>query len=297
MNRKWHNGQFGVESIRTSSEFAPQTEYRYRVFDLREHGVPEVPVIGQVSHWQPCRPSPWHVHERHVEFIYCAGGSCAYECGERRHRLKPGMMFVSRPGEAHRQCECPKGLATYYLHFNPKATPFARWLADELADKPCLFACSRSVVNRFCAVFTLAESGKPRQELRFRLRTAVQSLLLEILDSTAVMRRTVIPEAVYAIAKRMDEHPEGSYPLEKLVKASGLSKSSFISNFKAAHGCPPYTYLLSRRIERAKPMLKRGSPVGMVASCLGFSSAQCFSRAFKSFVRKSPEKWLVGDNT
>ena len=203
----------------------------------------------------------------------------------------PGMMFVSRADEEHRQIDCPKGYATFYLHFRPTASRLSGWFAAEFAKMPRLFRCRSSVPLRFGKIMTLAESKRPKTELRIRLQTEVQSLLLEILDSKGGSAGKTVPDVFTKAAERMRLHPERDYALDDLVSEANVSKASYIAMFKAVNGFTPHAYLLSCRVEAAKRLLEKGLSVKEVADQLSFPTPQLFSRTFRHFAGRTPSKW------
>jgi len=292
MKRKWHKGQYGVESLDVESEFVPR-QYRSKVVGLRQFGVPYVPVVGMSSFQKYEEPSSWHVHAGCVEFILCTAGTCVYESGESRFRLKPGMMFVSREDEGHRQLDCPKGFSMMFLHFQCTSGRHIRWFDERFRAIPRLFACSRSVAVRFTNIFTLAESRRQGDDLQIRLLVEVQSLLLAILDSAVTNVKRAVPDFVDVVARRMKECPMHNYSLDELAVEGGMSKTTFITLFKASLGNSPHSYLLGCRVEAAKRLLRKGVAVKDVAERLGFSSARVLSRTFKNFEGVPPAEWLA----
>ena len=74
-----------------------------------------------------------------------------------------------------------------------------------------------------------------------------------------------------------------------LARSAHVSKAHFSRSFKAAFGETPHQYLLSRRIERAKALL-RDTDLAVTDICLavGFSSLGTFSRQFRHLVGTSP---------
>lgn len=290
MKNKWYKGRFGVKELESTSEFVPR-KYKVTAFDLRKFGLPSVPVVGQTSRQQVDRPSPWHVHKNCVEFVYCAAGGCGYESGGEIFHLMPGMMFVSRADEEHRQTNCPKGFATFYLHFRPSLSRQSKWFASEFAKLPRLFRCRRSVPLRFAKIMMLAESGRPKTELCIRLQVEMQALLLDILDSKSGAEARVLPDVFEKSAERMRLYPERDYALDELVSETNLSKASYIAMFKAVNGLTPHAYLLSCRVEAAKRLLEKGLKAKEVAERLAFPTPQLFSRTFRDFVGQTPAKW------
>src|SRR5260370_33001459 len=78
---------------------------------------------------------------------------------------------------------------------------------------------------------------------------------------------------------RMDREFERPLDVPDLARSAAMSTGHFTRSFKAAFGEGPYSYLVTRRIERAKALLSRGdmavteacSPVG--AAPVGPSSS------------------------
>src|ERR1700755_3220653 len=80
---------------------------------------------------------------------------------------------------------------------------------------------------------------------------------------------------------RMDAASHEEWPVSRLAKVSGVSKAHFARSFKDAFGVPPHRYLLTRRIERAKALLRDTDlPVTEVAFQTGWSSLGTFARPF-----------------
>src|SRR5689334_25230557 len=71
-----------------------------------------------------------------------------------------------------------------------------------------------------------------------------------------------------------------------------MSPSHFSLKFWATYGETPYGYLMTRRIERAKALLRRGDlTVTEVCMAVGCSSMGSFSRRFTDLVGESPSAY------
>lgn len=90
---------------------------------------------------------------------------------------------------------------------------------------------------------------------------------------------------------RMDAASEEEWPVTRLASVSGVSEAHFTRSFKDAFGIPPHRYLLTRRIERAKALLRDTSlPIIDIAFQTGWSSLGTFGRVFKGVTGESPTK-------
>jgi AraC-like DNA-binding protein len=88
---------------------------------------------------------------------------------------------------------------------------------------------------------------------------------------------------------RLDAASREEWPVERLAAVSGVSKAHFARSFKEAFGVPPHRYLLTRRIERAKALLRdTGMPIVEIALETGWNSLGTFGRVFRDITGESP---------
>jgi transcriptional regulator GlxA family with amidase domain len=77
-----------------------------------------------------------------------------------------------------------------------------------------------------------------------------------------------------------------------LARAALMSAGHFSRAFRAAFGETPYSYLMTRRIERAKELLRRGElTVTEVCFAVGCTSLGSFSTRFTELVGESPSAY------
>lgn len=91
------------------------------------------------------------------------------------------------------------------------------------------------------------------------------------------------------LADLIEANLEGDLSLETMAAEVGLSQLYLIRAFKAAFGQPPHRYILARRIERAKELLRTTDlPVVEIAFAVGFSSQSHLSNWFQRLIGVSP---------
>jgi AraC-like DNA-binding protein len=82
-----------------------------------------------------------------------------------------------------------------------------------------------------------------------------------------------------------------------LARAALMSTAHFSRRFRAAYGETPYAYLMTRRIERAKALLRRGDlSVTEVCMAVGCSSLGSFSSRFTRLVGETPTAYRARDH-
>jgi transcriptional regulator GlxA family with amidase domain len=92
---------------------------------------------------------------------------------------------------------------------------------------------------------------------------------------------------------------EYSRPLDvpALARSALMSPAHFSRQFRAAYGETPYSYLMTRRIERAKALL-RGGDLSVTEVCLavGCTSLGSFSARFTELVGETPSAFRSRDH-
>lgn len=88
---------------------------------------------------------------------------------------------------------------------------------------------------------------------------------------------------------RMDAASHENWPVPRLARVSGVSEAHFARSFKDAFGVPPHRYLLTRRLERAKALLRDTElSITEIAFETGWNSLGTFGRVFRDVTGESP---------
>jgi AraC-like DNA-binding protein len=88
---------------------------------------------------------------------------------------------------------------------------------------------------------------------------------------------------------RIDREYAQPLDVEAIARGVHMSAGHFSRQFKLAYGETPYSYLMTRRIERAMALLRRrGMSVTEVCFEVGFSSLGTFSTRFTELVGMPP---------
>ncbi|MGX2995563.1 helix-turn-helix transcriptional regulator [Streptomyces sp. JNUCC 64] len=96
---------------------------------------------------------------------------------------------------------------------------------------------------------------------------------------------------------RMDRDYAQPLDVPALARSAHMSAGHFSRSFRAAFGETPYSYLMTRRIERAKALLRRGDlSVTEVCMAVGCTSLGSFSSRFTELVGMSPSAYRALDH-
>ncbi|WP_213662348.1 AraC family transcriptional regulator [Stutzerimonas stutzeri] len=89
----------------------------------------------------------------------------------------------------------------------------------------------------------------------------------------------------------MHETPAKEWTLEELAGVAGMSRSVFATTFRETVGVTPGQYLQGWRVRLTQKALRRGRPLKMIATEVGYGSEAALSRAFRAQTGRSPREW------
>ncbi|MEV7620725.1 helix-turn-helix transcriptional regulator [Microbacterium sp. NPDC089321] len=94
------------------------------------------------------------------------------------------------------------------------------------------------------------------------------------------------------VRDRIDREYARPLDVETLARGEHMSAGHLSRRFRQVFGESPYSYLMTRRIERAMALLRRGD-VSVTEACfeVGFSSLGTFSTRFSELVGMTPSAY------
>jgi AraC-like DNA-binding protein len=96
----------------------------------------------------------------------------------------------------------------------------------------------------------------------------------------------------------MDREYARPLDVTTLARTALMSPGHFSRQFRATYGETPYAYLMTRRIERAKALLRRGElSVTEVCLAVGCTSLGSFSARFTELVGETPTAYRARDHS
>ncbi len=106
---------------------------------------------------------------------------------------------------------------------------------------------------------------------------------------------TCIPLEVLELKNYLDESIGRKFNLDRYCQERERSCGNMIRQFKRHYGASPYDYLMQKRVEEARLMLRHTAfSVKEIASRLKFSDQYYFSNYFKRKTGLSPQKFKAG---
>jgi YesN/AraC family two-component response regulator len=101
-----------------------------------------------------------------------------------------------------------------------------------------------------------------------------------------------IPLTIRNVIVYIDENIYEKIEIEELAQLTRWKKHHFIRTFDREIGVTPYQYILKKKIDIAKSLIKEtNQPINEIAFDLGFINYSNFSYTFKKFCNTTPENF------
>jgi AraC-like DNA-binding protein len=124
------------------------------------------------------------------------------------------------------------------------------------------------------------------------LRRSWATTIALVTGSAASAQRLRDLALLRRVRDRMDREYAQPLDVEALARGVHMSAGHLSRQFRAAYGESPYSYLMTRRIERAMALLRRGDlSVTEVCFEVGCSSLGTFSTRFTELVGMPPSTY------
>jgi AraC-like DNA-binding protein len=94
----------------------------------------------------------------------------------------------------------------------------------------------------------------------------------------------------------IDRHYAEPLDVPTMAQRALMSPAHFSRQFRAAYGETPYTYLMTRRIERAMALLRSGMSVTDACVEVGATSLGSFSSRFTEIVGETPSAYRTREH-
>jgi AraC family transcriptional regulator len=132
-------------------------------------------------------------------------------------------------------------------------------------------------------------------------RTMTLALAAHVVRSLSLQPPALAPSArlddprLARVAEHIETRLTDDLSLEALAAIAAMSPFHFARAFKAATGEPPHRFVMRRRVERAKVLLKTTAlPVAEIAFRAGWENSSHFTQAFKAVAGVTPGVWRSG---
>ena len=233
-----------------------------------------------------------HRHDTYAVGITLDGvQSFAYRGGS--WRSLPGQAFVLHPDEVHDgRAGTEAGLRYRIAYIEP-------WLVQEALPAyraPLPFFRDTVVTDGPLRAAIDAVAGDPDEAVE---DLKADQLLVQLADALVAADRSAAPlptetpslRAARLAREYLDAHYLEPVDSATLADLTGLTRFALTRHFRACFGTSPHRYLVMRRLDHARRLMRSGLPLAAVAAESGFADQSHLSRHFKRAFGFQPGRW------
>ncbi len=199
--------------------------------------------------------------------------------------IQAGDAFHRLPGQPH-TLTVEEDVHSLFCAVPPQAMALLRSgglprLGDDLVIRPGLH---KDVAERWRRSVRALATAPPRTLARNLLTTL--DLIVD-LHLHADRRRHPAADRIDAACRLLDQ--DQALSLDAVAQRVGMGASTLRRVFVELIGCPPWTWRLQRRIDRARELLvQQDLPISIIADQCGFEDPADFSRRFRHLIGETP---------
>ncbi|RYE61561.1 MAG: AraC family transcriptional regulator, partial [Oxalobacteraceae bacterium] len=232
-----------------------------------------------------------HSHDSFSIGVITHGQAIFLNNGKRQ--VSQGDVTIMNPGEVH-ACNPIGGAGWSYRMFYVETEWFGRIQADLRGGREGEFSDLGQVVHQSPALFhalnALYSTLTSRDATTLSREVAATKVFGDVFDTLGGVRRAepLDSDRISIAADFIRDNWKEDLGLDEICTVSGLSASYLIRSFRRRFGLTPYAYLINRRIQKARKMLRDGANILDVAYATRFYDQAHFQRTFKRFTAVNP---------
>ncbi|MEO9870302.1 helix-turn-helix domain-containing protein [Ekhidna sp.] len=189
-------------------------------------------------------------------------------------------LSITNPGEVHATpCDRDLGNSFFTYYVSPEAIKDFNNGEDVFFEDKIIY--DQKIFNEL--YFLSKNYKKSHVEFEKRLTTS-----LKLLVRKYATERPIDFKTNKLFQSFINETSFNSFSLDKTASKFGINKYKFIRLFKQETGLTPNNFVLLKKIEKSKRMLKNGTPIFNVAIDCGFYDPSHFYKNFKRFTGVNP---------
>ncbi|WP_298533222.1 AraC family transcriptional regulator [uncultured Algibacter sp.] len=195
-------------------------------------------------------------------------------------KVPRGVLSIVNPDEVHATpCDRDQGNSFFTFYVSPD-------VIKSFNNNRNVFFRNKVIYNTqlFNEFYFLSENLENASvNFEFRLTKALKQLVVNYAEDEMFSYKTTKLFQTF-----INESSFETFSLDKTASQFGIDKFKFIRLFKQETGLTPNNFVLLKKIEKSKQLLKKGVPILNVAVDAGFYDAPHFYKNFKRFTGVTP---------
>jgi AraC-like DNA-binding protein len=238
-----------------------------------------------------------HAYDTHRHDTYAIGytisGVQSFDYRGAQRDSTPGDLIVLHPDELHNgRAGIESGFRYRMAYLEPGLVMAA--LAGRAATTPFIgnAVCrDGSLMRALVALLGDLDHGLEPLE-RDQAVGALAEALLKLDPSCALAgAETLALRACERARDFLSESREEAIDSAMLEVVTGLDRYALARQFRRRYGTSPYHYLVMRRLERARLLIRQGATLAEAAAASGFADQSHMTRHFGRAYGQSPGRW------
>lgn len=234
-----------------------------------------------------------HAHAE-LQLTLYAGGPRRFKIGPHDFAGAPRTSIIVQAGEPHSSVPVADpvlALRTFYLEESTIAEVAASLWGGQgtVAFRDPRIDDVETLSRLQAAHRALDHSSLEGEE---KVCVALQRLVRKNATPTGPARRITGADArVAKVREILDDRTAENVGLDELAAAAGISRFHLIRVFQRRYGLTPFAYQRSRRIEKARAVLRTGKSIADAAAAAGFSDQSHLGRSFRAVMGSTPGEY------
>lgn len=241
-------------------------------------------------------PADWHFIAAHL--LHPCDVETRWSGRARRARSLPGNAMLMAAGQDS-VWHCSSAIDELHVFLDPAVV---REVAVELGHQRFELIDGVGLVDPALSEFArqlIAEIENPGVGTRLFADTMARALALHLLRRHSTIGGAEVPQRSEMTTRQLrvatdyiESHLDADVTLDAIASASAMSSFRFARAFKKATGQSPRQYVIARRIERAKELLRAGDgDLAQIANVVGFATQSHFTSVFRRRCGTTPKRY------
>lgn len=229
-----------------------------------------------------------HAHP-YSELFYIVSGDGQFRIENSFYSVKANQLVVVNPNVLHTEVSY-EAHPMEYIVLGIEGLELA--VTSDQTNHYQILDYQRSGEVLTCLRNILRETQDAQPGYEAICQAYMEILILRLMRSASFIVCVPPPPANHqcaAIRHYIDTHYKEPLSLDDLARETHVNKFYLAHIFKEKYGVPPINYMISRRIEESRYLLRETNmSMSQIARVLGFSSASYFSQSFRRSEGISP---------